>query len=120
MITSKDSMAFKSVKGGFSLPTLSFQSGLYAGGSGQGRFLGTGSAALTVLASPRVSAAPASETMDGAASDTAASPPPARALSITFRLVLKLGVASGFRGPYYRVIEFLSGGSCLEDRKSVV
>ncbi len=36
--------------------------------SGQGRFLGTGSAALTVLADPRVSAAPASDAIDGAAS----------------------------------------------------
>ncbi|HLB01840.1 MAG TPA: hypothetical protein VJM77_01735 [Nitrospiria bacterium] len=42
-----------------------------AEGSGQGRFLGTGSAALMVLAGPRVSAAPASDAIDGAASDTA-------------------------------------------------
>ena len=39
-----------------------------AEGSGQGRFLGTGSAALPVLAGPRVSAAPASDAIDGAAS----------------------------------------------------
>ena len=74
------------------LPTPSFQCGLNARGSGQGRFLGTGSAALTVLAGPRVSAAPASEAIDGAACDTAASPPPARALPITFLHVLKLRV----------------------------
>jgi len=71
MIRSKDSMAFKSVKGGFRLAHPSFQSGLYAGGSGQGRFLGTGSAVLMVLAGPRVSVAPASDAIDGAASDTA-------------------------------------------------
>ena len=88
-----------------SLPTPSFQCDLNAGGSGQGRFLGTGSAALTVLAGPRVSAAPALEAIDGAASDTAASPPPARALLITFRHVLKLGVGKvgtliDFRGRF--------------------
>ncbi|HLB01513.1 MAG TPA: hypothetical protein VJM77_00085 [Nitrospiria bacterium] len=44
---------------------------LNAGGSGQGRFLGTGSPAVTVLGGPRVSATPASEAIDGAASDTA-------------------------------------------------
>ncbi|HLB03070.1 MAG TPA: hypothetical protein VJM77_08065, partial [Nitrospiria bacterium] len=69
------------------MPTPSSPCNLNAGGSGQGRILGTGSAALMVLAGPRVSAAPASEAIEGAASDTAASPPPARALPITFRHV---------------------------------
>jgi len=47
-----------------------------------------------VLAGPRVSVAPASAAIDGATSDTAASPPLARALPITFRPILKLAVGN--------------------------
>jgi hypothetical protein len=47
-----------------------------------------------VLAGPRVSVAPASDAIDGAASDTAASPSLSRALPITFRPILRLAVGN--------------------------
>ena len=52
-------------------------------GHDRGRFLGTGSAPLPVLAGPRVSAATVFIAIEVAASDTAASPPPARVPELT-------------------------------------